>query len=612
MIQSRPGRARRGRAVAAAMFSVAVACGAGGCLQDPIRFDPREVSKWDTAQDPSLHMPTEEALPTTVSTESDPVGASRYRRDTLNVDEGPPIPMSLQEIVHRAVSNNLDIRVAAYDTAIDQTRVIEAQGAFDPVVFSDFSFQRVNKGTAGTEISQPNTGNPNTNNVSSAFPGTLESVSRIDIENQGVFDIGFRQNTSTGAQFSIKQEVQYSWFQPARTLLNPYYENDLVVSLTQPLLQNFGTDVNTARIKIARNNQRISLLDFRKTVETTVLKVEQDYWELAQAQRDVETVEKLIDESIKTTQILQKRGLLDATSPQIYQAKAETANRRVQLATVRSRMFSISDDLKRLMNDPRYPVAGSGVITASDGLPDVPLRFNLEDQIETGMRNRLELGQQQVRVESSQIADDVAHNGTLPQFDLQLQGMVDGLAHSLTNAFSDEGNFHHLGGTFGFQFSYPLGNRAPHAVEERARLQELQAILSYGVLTKQVAEDVKGAARSVDTAWLQLAAARESRLNYQALIDKLDILISLGAADQFTFDQIFIRLQDQQQLATAEQQEHQALNDYNYAIAQLEAAKGTILRYNNVILEQDSRPLDQLNQYGGKYGTPFELINKDQ
>jgi outer membrane protein TolC len=594
------------------MFSVAVACGAGGCLQDPIPFDPREIAKWGTAQDPSLRMPTEPELPTTVSTEADPVGTNRGRRDTLNVDEGPPIPMTLQEVVHRTVANNLDIRVSAYDTAIDQTRVVEAEGAFDPVVFSDFSFQRVDKQTGGTEVSIPNTGNPGTNNVSSAFPAGLESVSRVDIENQGVFDFGIRQNTSTGAQFSIKQEVQYSWYEPARTLLNPYYENDLVVSVTQPLLQNFGTAVNTARIRIAVNNQRISLLDFRKTVETNVLKVEQDYWQLAQAQQDVETVEKLIDESVKTTDILLKRRGLDATSPQIYQAKAETANRRVQLATVRSRMFSISDDIKRLMNDPRYPVAGSGVITAADGLPDVPLRFNLEDQIETGMRNRLELGQQQVRIDSAEIADVVARNGVLPQFDLQAQGMVDGLAHSLTEAFGNEGNFNHLGGTIGFVFSYPLGNRAAHAVEQRARLQKIQAVDQYGAYVLQVAEDVKGAARSVDTAWLQLAAARESRLNYQALIDKLDVLISLGAQDQFTFDQIFIRLQDQQQLASAEQQEHQALNDYNYAIAQLEAAKGTILRYNNVILEQDSRSLDQLNRYGGKYGVPFELINKDQ
>ena len=34
------------------------------------------------------------------------------------------------------------------------------------------------------------------------------------------------------------------------------------------------------------------------------------------------------------------------------------------------------------------------------------------------------------------------------------------------------------------------------------------------------------------------------------------------------------------------------MKDYNYAIAQLESAKGTILRYNNVLMEQEPVPFD--------------------
>jgi hypothetical protein len=40
-------------------------------------------------------------------------------------------------------------------------------------------------------------------------------------------------------------------------------------------------------------------------------------------------------------------------------------------------------------------------------------------------------------------------------------------------------------------------------------------------------------------------------------------------------------------LASAELEEDRATNSYNMAIEQLEKAKGTLLRYNNVILEEN-------------------------
>jgi outer membrane protein len=608
-------KSRRGRAAAATLLSAAVSCGLVGCVESSYPFDPRDAQRIERRDDSELHARPLPNLPTTEESDYNPDASETrpaHANNLLNIDEGPPVRMSLQQIIHRAVANNLDIRVAAYDTAIDQTRIIEAEGAFDPHAFSDYSFQRVDKVTAGTEVSIPNTSFPYTNNVSQGFPGTSLQVSRTDLETVQTFDVGIRQNLSSGGNVEVKQTIANNWFRPARTLMNPFYEDDLTLTLNQPLLQNFGTDVNRARITIAVNNQRVSLLDFRKTVEDTVLKLEQDYWELVEADQDIETIKKLIAASEETTRILKARKDADASAAQVLQAEAETSNRQAQLIQQKDRAYTLSDEIKKLMNDPRYPVSGAGVITPTDEPTEVPIRFNLDDQIETGMNNRLELGQQQVRIESAQIAHRVAKNGLLPTLNLQLQAAVDGVGHSLESSIDREGEFNHIGGTAGLQFEFAIGNRAARAVFERAELQEIQAILSYGKIVKDVVQDVKGAAREVDSAWARVVAYRASRLQYAGLLDKLQKQIDAGAPDSFTFDQIFIRLQDQQQLAAAEQAEHQALNDYNYAIANLEKAKGTILRYNNVIMEQDSRPTDLINQYGGTHGRPFELLPRDQ
>src|SRR5690606_31996426 len=107
---------------------------------------------------------------------------------------------------------------------------------------------------------------------------------------------GIRQDVGTGGRAELRYEASRnrlrgdsSNFDP-----NPYYQNDLVLEVTQPLLRNFGTEVNRARIEVDRNNQHISLLELRTTVEETIFNIEQTYWQLVQAQRNVEILERLL------------------------------------------------------------------------------------------------------------------------------------------------------------------------------------------------------------------------------------------------------------------------------------------------------------------------------
>jgi hypothetical protein len=51
-----------------------------------------------------------------------------------------------------------------------------------------------------------------------------------------------------------------------------------------------------------------------------------------------------------------------------------------------------------------------------------------------------------------------------------------------------------------------------------------------------------------------------------------------------------LELDQQQRLAEAERTEATAVQDYNIALARLEKAKGTILRYNNILMKEDVYP----------------------
>ena len=64
----------------------------------------------------------------------------------------PTVRLGLQEIVQRSVANSGEVRTAGFDPAIAETRVIKAQAHFDPVLFSNLSWQHTDQQTAG----QPN------------------------------------------------------------------------------------------------------------------------------------------------------------------------------------------------------------------------------------------------------------------------------------------------------------------------------------------------------------------------------------------------------------------------------------------------------------------------
>lgn len=565
---------------AAAAISVSLS----GCVQNPTPFDPLLAQRWERAKDNQVKSRPMLPLPTTVQSRYMP-GATVANPEPIepgmNSPEGPSVVMSLQEIIHRTILNSLAIRVSSFDTAVDETRVMEAEAKFDPSLFTNFNFERVDKESPGTFSNFDPVFNSTT-------PPHLAHFSQSDTSS---FQWGFQQDLPAGGQAKLQYQVQNTWTNPQQTPLTTFYENELSLQITQPLLQNFGLEVNQARITIARNTQRISLLDFRKTVQDTVFNLEKTYWQLVEAERDVKTIEQLVAESQGTAKLLFQRQGQDVTAVQIQQANSATETRRGDLIDARTKVADLSDQIKELMNDPRYPVSGNIIIMPANDEIDVPLNFDVDELIETALDNRLELGQQQVRINSAAVAMKVAKNNLLPSLNFQGSVTSDGVGHNLGAAFGNQGDFNHIGYSAGLQLLVPLGNRAARAIWQRALLQRRQAIDSYSQIVEQVTQEVKTAARDLHSAYETIGRRRSARLLAAQTLNSLQKQFEAGDTP-LTPEFVQLRLQYQEILASAEEAESLALFNYNVDIATLEKAKGTLLRYNNIIMEQKQLPFD--------------------
>jgi outer membrane protein TolC len=457
--------------------------------------------------------------------------------------------------------------------------VIEADARFDPTFFTNIQHETRNNWSAGgnNNIQDPNNPNPN---------ARIESPFRDEGWIQ-TFQTGFKGQLESGGQWQLQYQIQRQDFDPTRFTPEPFYQNDLTLQITQPLLRDFGTQINRARIDIAKNNQKISLLEFRKTLEENIEKTEETYWTLVQAVREV----KILEDQLRGTNSLAKVLLGrqgETNRQQISQTNERVETDRALLVRARARVRDLSDQLKQLMSDPEYPVTGTAVILPADEPIRDPLLFDLEDQIDTAYNNRLELGEQQMRIDSADIAALVAKNNLLPQLNFQGSIGLEGLDDQFTGAFRSQFSALNLSYTLGLQLEIPIGNRQARAIDQRAIMQRAQAIAQYDANLKQIAMEVKQALRDVTTTWNEMVQTGRARYAASDALEALQQRQDL--AEPLTPEFVDRKLRAQETLSDRARAEAQAIAAYNIAISKLERAKGTLLRYNNVVLTQENLP----------------------
>ena len=604
-----PCRSANGRSVVAAAVVGVVAATLAGCnLSEPRPFDPRGLGAAERRGAAALEQqqPADRGLQRLPDSSDSPFLQDSGQGNATTRPQQPPAPptpiaespasvaLPLREVIARSVMNNGDVRVSGYTPAIEQTRIVEAQAAFDPVAFANVQYQRVDRLTTGQFNGITNSVDPVTGAASNQSSFVAGDQSEIYSG-----EVGLRQLLPSGGQAQLSYQTARNKLDQSRftnfdsngdgvpddlAVQDAFWEDNIVLQLTQPLLRNFGRDVNQARISINRNNQQVALLDFRTQLEQTLVQVEQTYWRLAQTRQEIEYQEELLQRTVDTAQLLYARQNQDVNRQQVAQAVSEVESRTAELISLRSQARDLSDQLKRLMNDDQYPVAGpTVVVTASDPAVE-PIVFDVDDQVSEGLANRPEIAQQLLRVRSAGTALAVGRNNLLPRLDLILSGGFQGVGNDIGSAFDNQAELQNFNATVGLQYEIPLGNREARAVYRRAQLQREQAIEQYRSLVAQITLDVKQALRSVETSYQLIVQRKRTVFAASEALESIRIRREAGEALTPTF--VDLELSLQANLAAAQRQEAQSISDYNVAVATLERAKGTLLRYDNVILDE--------------------------
>ncbi|MFI5382110.1 MAG: TolC family protein [Tepidisphaerales bacterium] len=553
-----------------AVISITTAMLQGCGIGEPTPFDPQSIESMQRQHASQTVLRELSQLPNSLPDITKPVTNPASTRPSLTPQPfRPSARLKLQEIIHRTVAGNLDTRVAGYQSAIDETRIKEAEARFDPTWFSSFQSQRqFPQGIIANNLTPPE--------VNSYIAAT-----------------GMKQDTDLGTHLEATMqttEQRYSQLSSFSTALTrgKSWDDQVILKATQPLLRDFGGVVNRARITIARNDQKISQLDARDQLEKVLQQIEEAYWKLVQAEQDAAISEEVLKAAETTMDVLIKKMVGDVNMVQVTQARAAVEARATDLVRARAKIEDFSDQIKRLMGDPEYPVAGAVVIKPADEPVAEPVRLSLDDQITTALQNRIELLQQRIRIDSAWIIIKAADNNALPKLDLTAQIGYEGIGLNWTDSLTSWNDSKLVNWGAGLQLEIPIGNRQARAIQARTHLQHTQAEVAWQNQAQIVILDVKTALREVETSWDETISARRSVYAAKDALTALEESEKLGA--KLTPEFVQLKLDRQIALATARSSETRAVAGYNLALANLEKAKGTLLQYNAVDLKEAIGP----------------------
>jgi HAE1 family hydrophobic/amphiphilic exporter-1 len=112
----------------------------------------------------------------------------------------------------------------------------------------------------------------------------------------------------------------------------------------------------------------------------------------------------------------------------------------------------------------------------------------------------------------------------------------------------------------GLQLSYAIPNRSQKASAAAAQINKDQALASYRRLELQVAQEVRTAARGVESGFRSVTAATASRVLFEQRLDAEEKKFAAGMSTNFLVTQA------QRDLATAQVTELRSIADYRESI----------------------------------------------
>ncbi len=412
----------------------------------------------------------------------------------------------------------------------------------------------------------------------------------------------FSKNFAFGLTAQATFQSQHIKFNSPYYALNPFTSGDLDLQLTQNLLQGFGRAVNTRNIRVQNNNVKVSHLQFEQQVTLTVSAALNLYWDLVSFRENVRAREEAVksaDALVEDNKKQVANGSLAGI--EITRAESQLYASRQDLVIAQTNLLQQETILKNVLCRDGIAAAGlSNVTVVPLDRISVPEKDELpsEDElVRQALAHRIELSQARINLESNEMNLVGIRNSLKPTLQAFAELTNNGLTGELSALGAASPGVGYLAGGYGnllgeiFRRNYPnysagislnipFRNRAAQADYVTSQLEIRQNELNLRKSTNQVRLDVQNALIGIQQARARLDASSRARVLAEETLRGDQRRYGFGAITAFQV------IQDQRDLANANNTETQAMANYEHARISLDQAIGATLSVNHVSVDE--------------------------
>ena len=454
-------------------------------------------------------------------------------------------------------------------------------GTFDPTINYNFSWDRTTAPLNTTVVA----GVPAVTGYSASYSGS------------------YTQLLPTGTSYFVSLNGLRSSSTQQNLLFDPVVATRMSVGFNQPLLSGLGLKPNERFLLVARNNENISGEIFRNQLTTTIVQVEDAYWDMAQFQENV----KVATQSLAVAQSLyenDKRQLqIGVLAPlDVVSSESAVAASQRDLEIARTNLQNQEIMFKNLLSKRIDANLDAAQIVITDSLPiprdaDIP---NLQDALAEASHDRSDIQIAAINVKNEIISTQYTANNLLPSANVFGQyasaglqgnctvqtgttcggqgslplgtvvpaGVTDSLNQMINGAFPEY--------SVGLSLILPIRNRAAQADNLRAQLEAQQTQFTLQGLHNQVELGVRVAMIGLVQGKAQVEAARQAVILAQQTLDAERQKLASGASTTYN---VILRARD---LTSAEYAEVQTVDAYAKALVAMDQARGKMLERNGM------------------------------
>ncbi|MBT0662910.1 TolC family protein [Geobacter pelophilus] len=400
---------------------------------------------------------------------------------TANADaQENTLKLSVKDAVKFAVERNLDVKTELYNPAQAEADIRKNRAIYETHL------------TADTSYNQSTTYSP-------SLGGGVD-------QKEFNFTPGAYKLLPTGGTVNLSFDNSYKKNSVATTL-GSYWESMLNLSLSQPLLKNFGRDSTELNIKVAELSKDASVKRFKTKLLTVVAQVNSEYFLLHSLKEDLvskRTSLELAQRILKETEARVKAGVLPAM--EILNAQFGVSSREKDTIDAEKAVKDQEDILRVLLQ-----LDGSAEIIPTDAPNRTEYTLNEDDAIKKALSGRPELDDLKFQLTSSEIQTRVLKGRTLPDLSLTSSVGLMGLGDTYGRDFERLGSTDYPIWSVGLKLDYPLGNQSAENDFRKSKLRTEQIRTQLEALNSSLASEVRTAIRAVTSSYKQLDVADRGR-----------------------------------------------------------------------------------------------------